>query len=235
MFEVIPSVNEISWDLVKKRVESIAGVTDWIELDIGDGLLTPTKTWDNPADLTSLLLSKPVKFAAHLMVKNPGQFIDAWIKAGVRRIIVQYEGIAIDGLRGLFSKRQTTKTIQALSQKCKENWVEFGLSIGLNLQPKQIQRFFPGCDIVQILAGIAGPASQEFSQVLLSKMSKLVELRQAGNFSFKTEWDIGVNPDTIESIKKSGADIAASTSFVFNSADPVLALEYLKKKASGLI
>ena len=51
---------------------------------------------------------------------------------------------------------------------------------------------------------------------------------------YRTEWDGGVDLETIPQIKKSGADIIVSTSFVFGAAEPSKALEVLKKTAIGI-
>ena len=56
---------------------------------------------------------------------------------------------------------------------------------------------------------------------------------QKGN-KFRTEWDGGVDMETVTQIKKSGAEIIVSTSFVFGAAEPAKALEILKKSAIGI-
>ena len=234
MLEIIPSVNETEWVLVKKRIESVALAADWIELDISDGTLGSVVTWNAPGDMANLHFTRPVRFAAHLMVRNPEEYIKPWIQAGSRRIIVQWEGIAPKGIGAIFHS-SLSKRIAGLAQICKDNWVEFGISLGIHVEPKQADSILKFCDVVQILAGVPGPSKQAFHEPSLYRMVALVGLRTTKKLGFKTEWDIGVNPDTIESIKKSGADIIASTSFVFNSTDPIRALEYLKNKAKGLV
>jgi pentose-5-phosphate-3-epimerase len=52
--------------------------------------------------------------------------------------------------------------------------------------------------------------------------------------NYKIEWDGGIDLESIENLKNRGIDLAASTSFIFNSQNPQLALEALRRKALGL-
>lgn len=235
MLEVIPSVNRKTWQEVESDIKKVAPVTDWIEIDIGDGKLTQQETWNNPDDLKTLTSEKAVRFAVHLMVLSPEKEIERWIKAGVRRIIVQWEAVRPHGFGALFNLNETKKRIVHMAEICRYNWVEFGISLAIPYRVSAIKRFLPMVDLVQILAGTPGPSHQKFNEQSLERARELVEVRNQSGFQFKTEWDVGVNPETIEAIKKTKVDIVASTSFVFNSANPIQALEYLRKKARGLI
>jgi pentose-5-phosphate-3-epimerase len=62
----------------------------------------------------------------------------------------------------------------------------------------------------------------------------LKELRDKNNLNYKIEWDGGINLENIEKLQDKGIDFIASTSFIFNSQNPQLALEALRRKALGL-
>ena len=234
MIEIIPSINALTWDEAQLKLKAILGATEWVEIDVGDGVFTPSATWNTTMDLKTMELGQ-MKIAAHLMVRHPEAIIGEWIQAGVRRIIIQWDALAPRGLAWYFQGWRARRRIRKIADQCRKNWVEFGLSLGQQSRLRQVGKLLELCSVVQVLAGRPGPARQAFDQTSLERLRELVFLRQAKQLGFKTELDIGVNPDTIEAIKQSGADIAASTSFVFNSANPVFALEYLKKKAIGLV
>jgi len=95
--------------------------------------------------------------------------------------------------------------------------------------------FLPKLNLVQVLANTPGDPGREPQKQAFQLATELNKLRQQKKLNFKLEWDIGVNPDTIEAIKRTGVDLASATSFIFNSSNPVQALEHLHKKARGLI
>src|SRR3990170_6880640 len=227
MLEILPSINRSTWQEVESDIKKIENHSDWVELDVCDGTLSKTKTWTNPEDLKKLELSHPLRFAVHLMVKNPEKYVRTWIDAKVRRIIIQFEGVK----SGFFGS-QRKKIIKSLSELCRENWVEFGISVSPKTGVEKIGPFLDLIDLVQVLAVPIGLSNQGLDRSLFFKMSALSDLKQDKNF--KTEWDGGVELETVDQIKKSGADIIVSTSFVFGAADPGRALEVLKKTAIGI-
>lgn len=227
MLEILPSINRSTWQEVESDIKKIENSADWVEIDVADGTLSKTKTWNNPEDLKNLQLAKPLKFCVHLMVKNPEKYIKQWIDAKVRRVIIQFEGVV-----GGFLGSKTKKTIQQMADLCKENWVEFGLSVSPKTKVDKLMPFLDLVEISQILAVPIGLNSQDLDFSQLSKIAELKHLQQGKKF--RTEWDGGVDMETVTQIKESGADIIVSTSFVFGADEPAKALEVLKKSAFGI-
>ena len=124
MLEILPSVNRSTWQEVESDIRKIKNHADWVEIDVADGTLSKVKTWNNPEDLKNLKIDEPLRLCIHLMVKNPEKYVRTWIDAKVRRIIIQFEGVK----SGFFGS-QRKKIIKSLSELCRENWVEFGISV----------------------------------------------------------------------------------------------------------
>ncbi len=227
MLEILPSINRPTWQEVVSDIKKIENSADWVEIDVADGTLSKIKTWNNPEELKNLKLEKPLKFCVHLMVKNPEKYIKQWIGAKVRRVIIQFEGVG-GGFLGL----KTKKTIQEMANLCKENWVEFGLSVSQKTAVNKMAPYLNLVDVAQILSVPIGLNNQDLDFLQLSKMADLKYLQKDNKF--RTEWDGGVDMESITQIKKSGADIIVSTSFVFGAAEPAKALEILKKSAIGI-
>ena len=235
MLEIIPSVNAETWEKVRDQILKVAPHADWIELDIFDGKFVKRISWNNPEDLKNFITEKTVRLAAHLMIQDPQLQLEPWIKAGVRRIIVQWEAIKPRGPLAFLAARKVKNQVQTMLKLCQENWVEFGISLSPASKIKEIAHFLPELNLVQVLANAPGsPGRDPLPQAFLLA-SELNEIRRKQKFGYKLEWDIGVNPDTLDAIKATGADLACATSFIFNAANPVQALEHLHKKARGLI
>ena len=145
MLEILPSINRSTWQEVESDIKKIENSADWVEIDVADGTLSKIKTWNNPEELKNLQLEKPLKFCVHLMVKNPEKYIKQWIDARVRRVIIQIEGVA-----GGFLGSKTKKTIQEMANLCKENWVEFGLSVSPKTDVSKLASYLELVDIALI-------------------------------------------------------------------------------------
>ncbi len=228
MIQVLPSINSETWNEVQERVHKIEGASDWVEIDVCDGTLSKRTTWNNPDDLKTLQAPATLRIAAHLLVKHPEKYIEQWVHAGVRRVIVQWEGIRRTGIGALFGKRSERRVIESMRQLCKDNWVEFGISLGLASKPADIQAYLGLCDIVQVLAVPIGLSGGSFSESCFLKAQQLAYLKQ--KHAFRVEWDGGVNLNTIPFVAKAKADIIVSTSFVFNAPNAAAALEALRRQ-----
>lgn len=228
MVEIIPSINKPTWAEVEHDLRRVESFADWVELDIGDGSLGQAKTWNNPEDLKALKLSRPIRFALHLMMKDPEKEVAKWIAAGARRIIIQYEGIRTD----LFGLRRK-KLIKQLADECRAHWVEFGLSISPSTSVMKLRPFLNQLDVVQILAVPIGLSGYSFDPNQLKKAEQLrlwqAQLLGQTKSSYKIEWDGGVDLETVKLIKTAGAEIIVSTSFLFGANDPAQAMEALMR------
>lgn len=222
MVEIIPTINAPDWATARERIIRIAPYTEWVEIDISDGKFTKTATWNKPDDLKSLETEKHVRVAVHLMVYDPENVVSEWIKTGARRIIVQYEGIR-DKVFG------RSKKIRQLADICKENWVEFGISITPRTDVDDIKSYLPLAQVIQVLAVEPGPSGQEARPEALAMVSQLRTLKGG----FKIEWDGGVRLTNIRDIKNAGADLIAAASAIFGSSEPEKSLEALKKELLG--
>jgi ribulose-phosphate 3-epimerase len=231
MLEIIPSINRENWQEVEKDLKAIESFSEWVEIDVLDGSLSKRISWNNFNDLKNIKLSEPLKIAIHLMVKNPQNNIESLVKLGIRRIIIQYEGLPKSFLD--FSNKQES-LIKNLADICHNNWIEFGLSISPKTSVKKISYFLKYLEVVQILAVPIGESSYGFNETQTVKAQELDNLRNKNNLNYKIEWDGGIDSENIEKLKDKGIDLIASTSFIFNSQNPQLALEALRRKALGL-
>jgi len=89
MIEVIPTIIAKDFEELREKVKLVEPHTEWVQLDVMDGVFVDNTTWNNPSDLKNL--KTKLKLEVHLMIKNPEKIIDQWIKSGVKRIIFHFE------------------------------------------------------------------------------------------------------------------------------------------------
>ena len=174
MLEIIPSINRESWQEVEKDLKAIESFSEWVEIDVLDGSLSKRISWDNFDDLKNLKLSEPLKIAIHLMVKNPQNNIESLLNLGIRRLIIQYEGLPKSFLD--FSNKQES-LIKNLADICHNNWIEFGLSLSPKTSVKKIIPFLKYLEVVQILAVPIGESGYGFDETQIIKAQELNNLR----------------------------------------------------------
>lgn len=85
MAEIIPAILESEFSEIKKKIERVDALVNWIELDISDGLFATAYTWERFQDL--LELPGKAKIAVHLMVEQPEHYIGDWMKVADRIIV----------------------------------------------------------------------------------------------------------------------------------------------------
>lgn len=209
-----------------KKCES-AGV-DMIHLDVMDGHFVPNITI-GPVLLEAIRPLTKLPLDAHLMIENPGMYIDKFIDAGADIITLHAECYgkltAASNGSGKFPKELEKFDAQAASQDIRRIKAR-GKKAALTLNPGTplcIQDCLDELDLVLIMSVNPGFAGQKFMPTVLPKIAALRKI-----FSKDIEVDGGINEETAQQIVKAGANILATASYFFKSPDPASLVKALK-------
>ncbi len=193
------------------QAKKISEISSWAHLDVEDGVFTPSVTWRHLEEFSFLTSELPMlHFEVHLMVANPEQVIEGWLKNGAERVIVHLE--AMDNPHLIL---ETVKKVGG----------EVMLAINPGTSAEMLIPYINSFPAFQILAVSPGPSGQEFDESVLEKIKFLRE--RAPNAII--EVDGGINPETAKSAKEAGANILVSTSYIMDSPDPKGAYEELDR------
>lgn len=210
--QVIPAINAPDFETAKKLITIASGFSDWVHIDVGDGAFSSIKTWDKPEEFRIMNQELGIReMEAHLMVVDPLNCAEAWLLAGVERLIIHLETV-------------NEQQVGRLLDLCKKYNADLMLSIAPEIP---VEKFWPYIDRVsyfQILAVDPGRAGQGFQPIVLEKIKLLRQ--KAPNA--KIEVDGGINLETAKVIKEAGADIIVSASYIFDSSDPEIAYRKLQ-------
>ncbi len=210
---VLPVINVESYEDAEKKIRQAAEFSDFLHLDVEDGVFLPRHNWGDPDQLVKIhkAIGKPdLKFEVHLMVNNPEAVVDAWLRTGiVERVIVHLEAM--------------TDSVYLL-EKCKNYFSEAMLAVNPGTEADRLTAHKDDFKYFQILAVQQGPSGQKFDEKMLDKI-KLIRSNMPNAI---IEVDGGVNLATAKLIKEAGADILVSDSYIFGSQDPQKAYETLK-------
>jgi ribulose-phosphate 3-epimerase len=209
--KVIPVINCPDVACVQKKIaiaKTFLREGDFLHLDVTDGSFATPRTWADPLEWEKL--KSPFALEVHLMVEHPEEWVDDWLAAGARRLIVHAESLTPQSMHEIISTAARYHVEVMLSSKPE--------SISEELTP--YLRYFAA---FQVLAVQPGPEGQEFLPFVCEKIRFLREESPDAII----EVDGGMNPETARQVKEVGADTIVSSSYIFNATDPKKAYEEL--------
>jgi ribulose-phosphate 3-epimerase len=211
--EIIPVINCHLGDdeCVFQKTKKIKEISNWAHLDVADGIFTFNKTWNNPKKWKELSFN--LNLEVHLMVENPEEVVEDWLKVGAKRIIFHWE--AIKPILNSNFEKNPKEIISKIFDLCKKYGAEPMLSICMETNCDGVKDFLNDFKYVQVLAVYPGPSGQKFLWEAIPKIKYLKSIKP----DIIIEVDGGINPEVLLKIKEAGADIAVSGSYIFNNSD----------------
>ena len=192
------------------RVE--AGGADLLHLDIMDGHFVPNISFGLPV-VEAVRRTTELPLDTHLMLSNPGAYLEAFRDAGANSLTVHVE--VDDDIAALLAK------IRAL-----------GLSCGLTANPATpINALFPyldQLDLVLVMAVQPGFGGQSFQPQALEKVQALRAELDQRQLNIPIEIDGGVGPKNAAECRRAGVEILVAGTAVFAAADPAAAIRRLR-------
>lgn len=188
------------------------GGADWIHCDVMDGHFVPNLTF-GPIVVDAVRRSTQLPVDVHLMIKNPDNLLDKFVKAGANYLTVHYEEVI-----------HLNRTINRI--------IELGCKAGVAINPstpvKSLEDIAEFADLVLIMSVNPGFGGQSFIPNVLKKIKELVELRKKLNSKYLIEIDGGIDSKTILPALKAGADVFVAGSSIFKSDNVTAATIELK-------
>ena len=174
---------------------------DLLHVDVMDGHFVPNLSM-GPAVCGSLRRHFPdVYLDVHLMVEDPGMFLEPFVKAGADHISFHVE--VVDDPIGMAERIR-----------------ELGASPGLALNPETpVDAVLPhleSFDLALVMSVHPGYSGQAFIPEVLDKVRVI---RERFGDAIRIEADGGVSPETARVCRDAGYDVLVSGSSVFGSSD----------------
>jgi ribulose-phosphate 3-epimerase len=176
---------------------------DMFHIDIMDGQFVPSFSMGLP-DLQYIGSRATIPVDAHMMILNPGQYIDVFLRAGAKILYCHPEG-----------DLQPARTLQNIRQA--------GGSPGLALNPgTSIQTIEPLLNLVNyvlVMTVNPGFAGQQYLFFVEEKLQKLASLKK--KYGYKLIMDGACSPDRIRDCSALGVDgFVLGTSALFGKERP---------------
>ncbi len=185
-----------------------------LHFDVMDGLFVPNISFGLPV-LASLKKALPqAVYDVHLMIADPGRYLEAFAKAGADIITFHIESGNDPGCT-------MAKAIRKL-----------GCKAGVSLRPgtplEAVLPLLAEVDLVLVMSVEPGFGGQAFQPGALERIRRLRESAASQNPSLLIEVDGGINLDTGRQCVQAGADILVAGSVIFGAENPREMLEQMR-------
>ena len=210
---IAPSLLSADFGHLAQDIEMInRSETDWLHLDIMDGVFVPNISFGFPVlKYVADLCQKPLD--VHLMIVQPEKFIPEVKALGAMMMNVHYEACT-----------HLHRVVGAIH--------DAGMKAGVTLNPSTpvclLQDIICDVDMVLLMSVNPGFGGQKFIEHTIDKVRELRELIERTGSKALIQVDGGVNLDTGRRLVEAGADVLVAGNSVFKAPDPVAMIHELK-------
>jgi ribulose-phosphate 3-epimerase len=200
MLRIAPSVLSADFGNLAEAVGEVAPEADWLHVDVMDGHFVPNITIGPPV-VRSLRKHSGLFFDCHLMVTDPGDYLEAFRDAGADGCTVHVE----------------VGNTAALLAQARDLGLQAGLAVNPETPYEAIDPFLDQADLILCMTVHPGFGGQAFIEDVLPKIARTrAELDRRG-LSAELEVDGGIDERTAPAVVRAGARVLVAGSAIFGA------------------
>lgn len=212
---LVPSILSADFTCLGEQVrEADEAGAQRIQIDIMDGHFVPNITM-GPLVVQAVRRCTKLTLEAHLMITNPVQYIEDFVKAGADVIIVHQE---------------VCPHLHRVIQQIKSAGKQAAVALNPSTPVFMLEDILPLLDMVLIMTVNPGFGGQDFIPETLSKITRIRQMITHHNLQCDVEVDGGIHEATVHQVVQAGANLLVAGSSIFNQHESVAqAMERLRR------
>ncbi len=216
MIKIAPSILSADFGRLVEEIKAIeAAGADVVHIDVMDGCFVPNITI-GPLVVEAIRGATRLPFDVHLMIENPGRYLESFVQAGADWISVHAEACV---------------HLQRVITRIKELGKRAGVAINPATPLEVLDYILEEVDYIVIMSVNPGFGGQKFIPSSLRKLQRLRQMIKERGLSVEIEVDGGVNLETVAEVVRAGGEILVAGSAVFRSEDYQKTIALLRQKA----
>ncbi len=214
--EIAPSILAADFARLGEQIRQVEdGGADAIHFDVMDGHFVPNISIGIPV-LKSVRKATRLPLDVHLMIENPEQYIEEFVKAGANRVLVHQE---------------STPHLDRALAMVREAGAEAGAVINPATPVALLVDVLDKVDTVLVMSVNPGFGGQTFIPRATEKVMELSELRAQRGGAFRIEVDGGIELEHTAELARAGANTFVAGTSIFHTPDPAEAVRKMRSAA----
>ena len=204
--KISPSLLSADFSNLERDIKMLEeGGAHLLHLDVMDGHFVPNITM-GPVVIEAINEVAKIPLDVHLMIEDPGYYVDAFIDAGADYLTVHAEA---------------TPHLHRVIQQIKSKGVKAGVSLNPHTPISVLENVLEDIDLILLMSVNPGFGGQSFIPNTLDKLRKLqIMLKEHNATHIEVEVDGGIKIDNIKEVSDAGCDIFVSGSGIFKADNP---------------